>query len=253
MSEEMMRSIIEYWTKRADSYSQLNRDELGWDTCERWIYAMENVFPDKPREETRVLDIGTGPGFFAILLAQAGYFPDAIDCTRKMLEEANKNAGEYADNISFHLMNADSLEFEDDTFDVIVNRNLTWNLEDPCRCYEEWKRVLKPGGKMVIFDANWYRYLFNEEALMEFEHDRDEVARKAITDFNHVPNYQVMEEIARQLPMSQKVRPEWDKEIMQEMGFTSVDLCDDIWRMVWTDQEKINFGSTPMFRIVATK
>ena len=30
MSEEIMKSIINYWTARAASYSELNRDELGW-------------------------------------------------------------------------------------------------------------------------------------------------------------------------------------------------------------------------------
>ena len=79
MSEEMMRRIISYWTKRADSYSKLNVEELGWGMNERWLYAMESLFPDKPREEIRVLDIGTGPGFFSILLARAGYFPNAVD------------------------------------------------------------------------------------------------------------------------------------------------------------------------------
>ena len=253
MSEEMMQSIIGYWTKRADSYSKLNREELNWGMNERWLYAMESLFPDKPREEIRVLDIGTGPGFFAILLAEAGYFPDAVDCTEEMLKEARNNAGANEKNISFHLMNADALEFENETFDIIVNRNLTWNLHDPCRCYEEWMRVLKPGGKAIIFDANWYRYLYDEEARAMYDRDRDEVAKKAIIDFNIGDNYEVMENIALSLPMSRKMRPSWDREKMLEIGYGSVDICEDIWKLVWTEAEKTNYTSTPMFRIAATK
>ena len=64
MSEEMMKRIISYWTHRADSYSKLNREEFGWGMNDRWLAALESEFPDKPREEIRVLDIGTGPGFF---------------------------------------------------------------------------------------------------------------------------------------------------------------------------------------------
>ncbi len=253
MSEEMMKRIIGYWTQRADSYSKLNREEFGWGMNERWLYAMESMFPDKPREEIRVLDIGTGPGFFAILLAEAGYFPNAVDCTEEMLKEARKNAGEHEKDIIFQRMNADSLEFENDTFDVIVNRNLTWVLENPCRCYEEWMRVLKPGGKLIVFDANWYHYLFDEEARKAYNRDREKAAKEAIIDFNMGDNFEVMENIALELPMSKKPRPAWDKDKMLELGYSSVELCDDIWKMVWTDAEKINYSSTPMFRIVACK
>lgn len=253
MSEEMMQRIIGYWTKRADSYSKLNREEFEWGMNDRWLYSMETEFPDKPREETRVLDIGTGPGFFSILLAKAGYYPNAVDCTEEMLKEARKNAGEFEKNITFQCMNADSLEFENETFDVIVNRNLTWNLQNPLDCYKEWLRVLKPGGKLIVFDANWYHYLFDEEAKKAYDRDRETAAKEAIIDFNMGDNFEVMENIAMELPMSKKMRPEWDKERMLEIGYSSVDICDDIWKTVWTEVERINYSSTPMFRIVATK
>lgn len=253
MFDEIKKNIIDYWTHRAESYSALNRDELTWDTNASWLRAMEHAFPDTPKEDLKILDIGTGPGFFPILLAKAGYSPDAVDCTAEMLKEARKNAGEYTDRIRFHLMNADELDFEDETFDVIVNRNLTWNLPDPCICYAEWLRVLKPGGKVVIFDANWYRYLFSDEARTEYDRDREEVAKKALKDFNIGPNFDVMENIARGLPMSKKARPFWDREKMTELGYAAVDICEDIWKDVWTAEEKTNYASTPMFRITAVK
>ena len=46
----------------------------------------------------------------------------------------------------------------DNTFDMIVSRNVTWNLEHPDRAYYEWMRVLKPGGVLLNFDANWYHH-----------------------------------------------------------------------------------------------
>ncbi len=253
MSEEMMKRIIGYWTNRADSYSKLNREEFGWGMNEQWLSAMEAVFPDKPREEIRVLDIGTGPGFFSILLAGAGYYVHAADCTKEMLKEARENAGDLIDHITFGLMNADSLEYEDNMFDVVVSRNLTWNLQNPCRCYAEWKRVLKPEGKLIIFDANWYHYLFDEEAKEAYDRDREAAAKEAIIDFNIGEQFEVMENIAFELPMSKKPRPVWDREKLMELGYSDVDLCDDIWKTVWTDAERINYASTPMFRIVATK
>ena len=251
MSDEMKKRIVDYWTGRAESYSQLNREELAWGMNQDWLAAMESEFPDRPKERMRILDIGTGPGFLAILLAQNGYFPDAADCTEEMLKEAESNAGQLKKRIRFHEMSADALDFPDGTFDVIVSRNLTWNLPEPCRCYEEWLRLLKPDGRVIIFDANWYRYLFSEESRTAYSRDRDEVAARAIRDFNVGPNFGVMEDIALELPMSKKMRPQWDRDKLLELGYAQVELCEDIWKEVWTEEEKTNYQSTPMFRITA--
>ena len=254
MSESIREQIIAYWTKRAETYAVLNREELKKDQHRMaWLAAMEPLFPQKPREELRILDIGTGPGFFAILLAQAGYRPDAADCTEEMLKEARVNAGELADQIRFHCMNADALGFADNTFDVVVCRNLTWNLPDPCVCYTEWLRVLQPGGRLIIFDANWYHYLYDDRARAAYDRDRENVAKQALRDFNIGKNFDVMERIAQDLPMSKKPRPEWDRKRLLELGYASVELCEDIWEDVWTEEEKVNYAATPMFRITAAK
>ena len=98
MSESIREQIIAYWTKRAETYAVLNREELKKDQHRMaWLAAMEPLFPQKPREELRILDIGTGPGFFAILLAQAGYRPDAADCTEEMLKEADAFKAKHKD------------------------------------------------------------------------------------------------------------------------------------------------------------
>lgn len=53
----------------------------------------------------------------------------AVDYTPERLKKARENAGNCLDPIIFLRMDAQNLEFEDNTFDVIISRNLTWNLE----------------------------------------------------------------------------------------------------------------------------
>ena len=48
-------------------------------------------------------------------------------------------------------MDAQALEFEDESFDVIISRNLTWNLPHPEMAYKEWLRVLKKRWKAFEF------------------------------------------------------------------------------------------------------
>lgn len=243
-----------YWTGRSVTYSQQNRDELTDGHRSTWrsviTEQIQNRFPNKAAEELRILEVGTGPGFFAIILAEAGYQVTAIDLTPAMLEEAKRNAGALADKINFQEMNAEELTFPDSSFDVIVTRNLTWNLPHTQKAYAEWRRVLKPGGLLLNFDANWYNYLFFDEDKQGYESDRRNAAAADVNDLNVGTNYDVMEDIARRIPLSAVKRPEWDLNVLSQLGM-NVTADRNIWKRVWSRDEQLSFASTPMFMLRA--
>ena len=149
-------------------------------------------------------------------------------------------------------MDAQSLEFSDGSFDLVVSRNLTWDLPDPAKAYAEWARVLADGGMMLIFDANWYAYLFDEKAREAYERDRINSAEIGVADQNVGENFDVMEDIARRLPLSGISRPEWDLMQLAACGL-SAESDEDIWQRVWSEEEKINFSSTPLFLVKACR
>ena len=157
MNDTILLENRAYWTQRAPSYSEVNREELSTDRREAWKQVLvERIaarFPNREPDDIHVLEVGTGPGFFAILLAEAGYRVTAIDLTPSMLEEARRNAGMLADRIDFVEMNAEALGFPSESFDVILSRNVTWNLPEPQTAYGEWIRVLKPGGLYILSDT----------------------------------------------------------------------------------------------------
>lgn len=250
MNDTILLENRAYWTQRAPSYSEVNREELSTDRREAWkqvlVECIAARFPNREPDEIHVLEVGTGPGFFAILLAEAGYRVTAIDLTPSMLDEARRNAGKLCACIDFREMNAQNLAFDDESFDVIVSRNVTWNLPEPDLAYAEWVRVLKPGGMLMNFDANWYHYLFDDEARDAYEQDRENSADEGLADLNVGDNFDRMEQIARQIPLSKANRPVWDVETLMNLGL-SVEADTRIWERVWSHQEKINFASTPMF------
>lgn len=245
-----------YWTQRAATYSAVNQEELSDFHRIVWREVLEEqiarAFPGRKKENLHILEVGTGPGFFAIILTEAGFPVTAIDLTPNMLSEARKNAGILAERIDFREMNAEELTFPDESFDIIVTRNLTWNLPHPQKAYGEWCRVLKPGGLLLNFDANWYSYLFDENAKAGFEQDRANTAEKGFQDQNVGENFDIMENIARRIPLSSIPRPQWDEQVLSGLGM-DVSVNEQIWKRVWSEEEQTSFASTPMFLIRARR
>ena len=251
--KDLLSEIESYWTTRAEGYSEVNHKELNGMQKGAWLEVLKSQFPEKAKEELKILDIGTGPGFFPVILSEEGYQVTAVDYTQEMLDTAKKNAGELCEKITFYKMDAQNLEFEDGVFDVVISRNLTWNLKDPERAYREWCRVLKPGGKLLNFDANWYGYLYDEEKRQSYEEDRKSVESENLDDHYLCTDIDRMEKIALQMPLSAINRPSWDRKLLKENGFASVAVDMEVWKRVWSHEEKLNYHSTPMFMISAVK
>ena len=253
---EILSENKAYWTSRALGYSEVNQAELETEQRKKWRDCLHGEiarqFPGIAAAQLRVLEVGTGPGFFAILLCELGYDVTAIDLTPAMLEEAKKNAGDMADSIRFMEMNAEALDFEDASFDAVISRNLTWNLPHPDTAYAEWARVLRPGGLLLNFDANWYAYLFDEKAHAAYDQDRVNSAEQGVLDQNIGENFDEMEKIACRVPLSEIRRPGWDLQMLSGLSL-QCEADEQIWRSVWSENEKISFASTPLFLVRARK
>ncbi|MPW27225.1 methyltransferase domain-containing protein [Alkalibaculum sp. M08DMB] len=250
---DMLEKVEKYWDGRVDGYSEVNVAELNSYKMDIWKDLINSYKPNVNGRKLKVLDIGTGPGFFAITMASCGYDVAAVDYTDAMLHQAKKNAGIYKNCITFKQMDAHCLDFEDDTFDLIITRNLTWNLEKPELAYKDWHRVLKTGGRMLNFDANWYLHLFDDQKRCEYEQDRIQAKEHGLNDHYLCTDTTVMEEIAKNLPLSRTMRPQWDAAILLNIGFKKVTVEQDIGNRVWDKEEQVNYASTPMFMISAEK
>ena len=247
----------EYWQNRAYGYSVVNREELSGIQRENWSeylsLQIDEHFPGRDREDIKILDIGCGPGFISIILTEMGYSVTSADMSEEMLKHARFNAGSLAEKMTFEIQNAQELTFEDGSFDVVFSRNLTWNLPDPEAAYRQWLRVLKDDGLMLIFDANWYNYLRDDELKAAYEEDRNNVEASDFEDYNIGVDFDKMEAIANKLPLTGKHRPIWDMAVLKEMGASSCSFTENVGEVLYSHKEKVNYRSTPMFMIKAAK
>jgi SAM-dependent methyltransferase len=175
-----------------------------------------------------------------------------MDCTESMVKEALANAMRLGLDIDIKVGDSRDLEFEDSSFDIVVSRNVAWTLIDAEKAYQEWFRVLKPGGRALIFDANWNYRHFNAELQKEYEADLEEY--KTRYPNRRVPFYtDEMIEFRKKMPQCARLRPHWDLGALLTVGFLTV-YCDmTIGKKVYDAAERLLHRSSPMFLIKAVK
>lgn len=249
--------VVEYWNERSTSYSATVCEELNNEDYQAWFAVLENHLSCFSQSDKRALDLGCGPGFFSIILARLGFAVDAVDMSTQMLVRAATNvtnAG-VADQILFHEEDAAHLPFPDNSFDAIVMRNVTWLMRDPAAAYAEWHRVLAPGGKLLILDANWYRYLDDE--TIDQKRLADQQDRSVLTwteeSLATLEQEKRCEQIAASLPFTYIDRPAWDLRTLDQLGFDSAFTDENVWRTVWPEGDKKFYASSPMFMVHAIK
>lgn len=213
---QTLEQIRQYWNSRAEGYTLSNREELE-DEHRIFLWEQQIRRALNGRVCRHVLDVGCGPGFFSVLLARLGYEVTAVDYTENMLAEARKNAAHYGVDIDFRRMDAQKLDFEDGIFDLVISRNVLWNLEQPEQAYREWLRVLKPNGTLMNFDGNFYYYVTDAEYG-----DRTRWEHKHMQGINA----NSIDRIGEHLPMARRLRPEWDVQELQKLG--AKEVCSNV-------------------------
>lgn len=102
----------------------------------------------------RILDIGCGTGNYSVRFANLGAHVTGIDSSEEMLSMAKNKTKDSILPIHFHKAEAESLPFEDDSFDLVISVNSLEFVNDQTSCFKESYRVLKKGGKAIFCVLN---------------------------------------------------------------------------------------------------
>jgi len=100
-------------------------------------------------QDRRILDVATGTGRAALLMARGGADVTAVDASEEMLRVARRRAAEERAQITFQRGDAHALQFQDKAFDVVICLRLLMHAPDWRSCMSELCRV---ADRLVIFD-----------------------------------------------------------------------------------------------------
>ena len=241
--EPLKQRITAYWDQRSDAFCELRMRELNGPKRDRWLAEIRRFLPAH-EGPLRVLDLGTGTGFFAFLFASEGHEAIGIDLTESMIEKAKESAAALGLDAAFYVMDAENPQFEEASFDVLVTRNLTWTLPHVASAYHEWYHLLKPGGLLLNFDADYANHFetMDEDQLPENHAHR--LVSSALCAENEAIT---MEVAAYQMP-----RPQWDVQILLEAGFSEIRVDTGVWRRVYQEIDEF-YNPTPIFALAAYK
>jgi ubiquinone/menaquinone biosynthesis C-methylase UbiE len=99
------------------------------------------------------LEIGSGTGYFSLNLMQQGLIGrlTATDISPGMLSQlASTAAGLGLDDVTTVVTEAETLPFDDESFDLVLGHAVLHHIPDLDRAFAEFKRVLRPGGSIVF-------------------------------------------------------------------------------------------------------
>lgn len=154
----------------------------------------------------------------------------------------------YGTDIKFFQMDAQNLEFPDESFDFIISRNVTWTLPDPQKAYSEMYRVLVPGGRILNFDANYGQAFAEADARGLQEEQR----KWSSGEYQYTPQSMEMirerNDIAASLYICNCTRPQWDIDVLLRLGMQKIEADVGFGSKIYGS----NF-SDPLFLICAQK
>lgn len=122
-----------------DKESDIYREHM-----ERYRFAAELI-----EAGSKVLDIAAGTGYGAKIIAQSGASEVwGGDISLEAIEAAKEAYGD--ERVHFRVMEAENIPFDDNYFDMVVSLETVEHLDNYINFILELKRVLKPGGRLII-------------------------------------------------------------------------------------------------------
>ena len=113
---------------------------------------LDKILPEAPLPYGRAMELGCGTGFFLLNLMPSGVAEkgSVTDLSPGMVKVALRNAENLGLDVDGRVADAESIPYDDDTFDLVVGHAVLHHIPDVEPSLREVLRVLKPGGEFLF-------------------------------------------------------------------------------------------------------
>lgn len=148
--------IRDYWSLRAETYDlSPGHGRMEAREANAWRALIRSHLG--AGDGRRALDLGCGTGPMSLLMQAEGFDVTGLDFAGPMLDRARGKARDAGARIAFVAGDAEHTLEPDARYDAIIARNLLWTLPNPEQAFREWRRILKPGGRLLVIDGDFVR------------------------------------------------------------------------------------------------
>lgn len=154
------------WDFWSQSYDGAHTYGLGSaDEKDAWLTALRELVGPAP---LRIAEVGSGTGQISLLLAELGHEVRGFDLSEGMLDLSRQKAQAAGLPVQFLTGDAEALPLADGEVDLLINRMVFWILRQPVTALREWRRVVKPGGRIIVIDGLWGQSITLRQKLKFF-------------------------------------------------------------------------------------
>ena len=150
MSEAVKQFVSDYWNERSINFDEAPNHN--WQTLEQkqaWLDLLRELAGAEP---VPALDLGCGTGFLGLLLAELGHTVTGVGIAPEMIARAEQKSANASLATIWRVGDVEMLPDADDTYGFATGRHLIWTLPNPAEALKEWRRVLRPGGRIALFE-----------------------------------------------------------------------------------------------------
>jgi ubiquinone/menaquinone biosynthesis C-methylase UbiE len=168
-----------------------------------------------------LLEVGCGAGIDLVRFARAGAVVTGIDLSTTAIELARKNIEQNGLKADLWVMNGESMQFPDNSFDVVYAHGVLQYTADVEKMVAEIHRVVKPGGEVVVmvYNRNSWLNLMRRVTKVSLEHEDAPVLKKySISELKQFlkpfKNYRIIPE---RFPVKTKLHSGWKARLFNDV------------------------------------
>ncbi len=168
-----------------------------------------------------LLEVGCGAGIDLVRFARAGAVVTGIDLSTTAIYLARKNIEQNGLSADLRVMNGESIQFADNTFDVVYAHGVLQYTADVKKMVAEIHRVVKPGGEVIlmVYNCNSWLNLMRKVTKVPLEHEDAPVLNKySIGELKEfLKPFKTYRIIPERFPVKTKLHSGWKARLFNDV------------------------------------